>query len=442
MISLAVPVILAEVGWTTMGLVDTAIVGPIGPAAIGAVGLGSIVFLAVALFGMGMLLGLDTLVSQAFGAGRLDRCHHWLLQGVYLSLALMLPEMAVLYGVVASIPLWGLTPEVQALAVPYLRVVTLSVPPLMLYAVFRRYLQAMNTARPVTFALLSANLVNAAVGWSLVYGRFGLPALGAVGTGWATVMSRVYMAVVLLVAIRLRERRRDTGLSGVSRRIDPAALRTLIGLGLPASIQLTLEVGVFAVATALVSRLAAAALAAHQIALNLWSFVFMVPLGLNSAGAVRVGHAVGRGDAGGVRRAGWTALAIGSAFTAMSALVFLLAGRTLVSAFSRDGTVLVIGPSLLAIAGLCLVFDGTQGVATGILRGLGETRIPMLVNLTAHWGFGLPLGYLACFHWGWGVRGLWMGLAAGLIVVGLTLVRTWAVRVRPGTLLNSLPSSS
>jgi len=429
MVSLAVPVILAEIGWTTMGLVDTLMVGPLGPAAIGAVGLGSIVFLAIGIFGMGLLLGLDTLIAQSFGAGRLDQCRHWLRQGVYLALISAVPLSLISFGVTASLPSWGLDAEVLALASPYLNVVTLSVAPLLLYAAFRRYLQAVNLVRPITFALLSANLVNVAVNWVLIYGKLGFPALGATGAAWATVLSRVYMAAVLLVAIRAAGRGRAAAAAG-TRRVDGAALRRLLALGGPAGLQILLEVGVFATATALAGRLAPASLAAHQIAMNLWAFVFMVPLGLNAAGAVRVGQAVGRRDRDGASRAGWTALALAAGFTASSAVVFLVAARPLIGAFSQDGTVLAIGPSLLAIAGVCLVFDGTQGVSTGILRGLGETRIPMAANFAGHWLIGLPLGYAACFWWGWGVQGLWFGLAAGLTAVGSALLVTWSRRVR------------
>jgi len=427
MIGLAVPVVLAEIGWTTMGLVDTLMVGPLGPAAIGAVGLGSIVFLAIGIFGMGLLLGLDTLVAQSFGAGRLDQCQHWLRQGVYLALISAVPLSLLSFGVAASLPLWGLNADVLGVALPYLEVVTLSVAPLLLYAAFRRYLQAVNLVRPITFALLSANLVNVVVNWVLIYGKFGFPALGATGAAWATVLSRVYMAAVLYVAIR--EARRGRARSG-SQGVEWASLRRLVSLGGPAGLQILLEVGVFAAATALAGRLTPAALAAHQIAMNLWAFVFMVPLGLNAAGAVRVGQAVGRRDREGVRQSGWTALALGAVFTASAALVFLLGARPLIGAFSQDATVLATGPSLLAIAGVCLVFDGTQGISTGILRGLGETRVPMFVNFAGHWLVGLPLGYAACFWWGWGVQGLWLGLAAGLTCVGSVLLSTWKRRAR------------
>lgn len=429
MVELAVPVILAEIGWTTMGLVDTLMVGPLGPAAIGAVGLGSIVFLAIGIFGMGLLLGLDTLVAQSFGAGRLDRCQYWLRQGVYLALISAVPFSLLSLGITATLPRWGLNAAVLDIASPYLGVVTLSVTPLLLYAAFRRYLQAVNLVRPITFALVSANFVNIAVNWVLIYGKFGLPALGATGAAWATVFSRVYMAAVLFVAVREAGRGRPGAAAG-AHRVDWAALRRLVVLGGPAGFQILLEVGVFAAATALAGRLAPAALAAHHIAMNLWAFVFMVPLGLNAAGAVRVGQAVGRRDRDGVRRAGWTALVLAALFTASAAVVFLVAARPLIGAFSRDATVLAIGPSLLAIAGVCLVFDGTQGVATGILRGLGETRVPMVANFAGHWLVGLPLGYTACFVWEWGVLGLWLGLAAGLTAVGAALLLTWRRRAQ------------
>jgi MATE family multidrug resistance protein len=429
MAALAVPVILAEVGWVTMGLVDTLLVGPLGPAAIGAVGFGSIVFLSVGVFGMGLLLGLDTVIAQAYGAGRLDRCRHWLEQGVYLSLLIAAPLALLLYGLVATLPAWGIDAEVLPVAVPYMQVLAASVVPLLFYATFRRYLQAVNCVRPVTLALLSANVINAIVGWMLIYGKAGLPALGATGAAWATLVSRVYMAAVLLVAIRLRDRPARANAQRPVVRIHWPSIAHLLRLGVPASLQGVMEVGVFAAASAFISRLAPAALAAHQVALSLWSLAYMMPLGLSSAGAVRVGHAIGRGDRPGVWQAGWTALALGAVLTSFAAATFLLAGRSLIGAFSQDPAVLAIGPSLLGIAGLCVVFDGTQSIGTGILRGLGETRVPAVAALVSFWAIGLPLGYTACFRWGWGAEGMWMGLASGLVLVGAAVLHTWHRRV-------------
>ena len=430
MIALAGPVVLAEVGWVSMAIVDTIIVGPLGPAAIGAVGVGSILFQAVAIFGMGLLLGLETLVSQAFGAGRLDHCHRWLLHGLALGL-LVAPFLTLLVLVgIALLPAWGLSGEVLRLAVPYLRVIVWSLLPLICYAAFRRYLQALAIVKPVTIALLSANVINALGAWALVYGHFGLPALGTTGSGIATLIARIYMAAFLAGAILHYDRRHHVSLFGVSWLPSWSQLMRLARLGLPAATQVTLELAVFAAASALAGRLDAVSLASHQVALNLASLTFMVPLGVASAGAVRVGHAVGRGDASGARAAGWMALALGVGFMAVAAATFIILPGPLFRAFTANEAVIALGARLLLVAGLFQVFDGLQGVTTGILRGLGDTRTPMVSNLVGHWLVGLPLGYTLTFAWRWGVVGLWLGLSAGLVSIALVLLATWQRRIR------------
>lgn len=429
MLALAGPMIVAEVGWMMMGIVDTIMVGRLGPAAIGAVGVGSIIFFTVAVVGMGLMLGLDAFVSQAFGAGRLDECHRWLLHGVYLALLTTLPLVAILAAVRAALPLWGFSNEVLVLIPQYLTVVSFSTAPLLLFAVFRRYLQSMNVVRPIMFALVTANLVNVGANWVLIFGRLGAPALGVAGAAWATVLSRVYMMTALLVALILHDHRYQTGVLRIPLGLETRRLRQLVALGFPAAGQLGLEVGVFGMASALAGRLAPSSLAAHQIALNLAGFTYMFPLGLASAGAVRVGQAVGRGDVPGVRRAGWTALAIAGAIMLTAALAFFLVPRQLLGIFTRDVGVIVTGVSLLVVAAVFQLFDGVQTVATGVLRGLGDTRTPMLSNLAAHWLVGLPIGYALCFTVGWGVQGLWIGLSCGLIVVAIVLLGIWVRRL-------------
>jgi MATE family multidrug resistance protein len=439
MLALAVPVVLAEMGWMTMGIVDTLMVGRLSPEAIGAVGIGSGLFIGVGIFAMGLLLGLDTLVAQAFGAGRIDDCHRWLFHGVALSLLLTAPIMLLLFGVSAALDGWGLDPAVLRLAVPYLDAVTWSVLPLLLYASFRRYLQGMGVVRPIMFALGLANLTNVAANWILIFGKLGAPALGVRGAAWATVLSRVVMAGFLFAVIRYRERER---LFRTPMRIEAAWMRRLVALGFPAAGQVTLEVGVFSAATALAGRLAPVSLAAHQIALNLASFTFMVPLGVASAGAVRVGHAVGRRDRAGAAHAGWTALLLGVGFMACAAGSFLTFPRALIGAFTSDAKVLELGASLLFVAAVFQLFDGVQGVATGVLRGLGDTRWPMFWNLAGHWIIGLPLGYVLCFTAGLGVIGLWWGLSSGLIICAIALLTVWTRHVGRGTPLAHPPLRS
>jgi MATE family multidrug resistance protein len=425
MLALAGPVVLAELGWVAMGIVDTLMVGRLGPEAIGAAGVGTNTFIAIAVFGMGLLLGLDTLVSQAFGANRIDECHRWLVHGVTLALLLTIPLTGIVSVLVWSLDHWGLDRRVLPLTREYLEVVTWSVAPLLLFASFRRYLQATNVVRPVMFALVSANVINALVNWILIFGKLGAPALGVRGAAWATVAARTYMTLFLLATILYRERQ----VSWFPLRIETARVKRLIALGFPAASQITLEVGVFATATALAGRLAPASLAAHQISLNLAAATFMVPYGISSAGAVRVGQAVGRRDWFGVSHAGWTALALGVAFMMTAAAAFLGVPRLLLGAFTADRLVIDIGVRVLRIAAVFQIFDGVQGVTTGILRGLGDTRSPMIWNLAGHWLFGLPVGYTLCFGLGLGVVGLWSGLSIGLIFVAIVLLAVWWRRI-------------
>ena len=427
MVRLAVPVVVAELGWIAMGVVDVAMVGRLGPEAIGAVGVGSVLFFAVVVFGIGALLGLDPLIAQAHGAGRLDECHRWLFHGVWLGLMLSVPLTLVTAAVIATLDRWGLDPGVQRLAGPYFSKILWSILPLLFYTAFRRYLQAVGMATPVMMALVSANLINVLANWLLVFGNLDAPRLGA---AWATCLSRVYLALFLALAILRHDRRHCTGLWHVPRRLELDRLRRLAVLGLPAAIQVSLEVGVFAVVTALAGRFEPATLAGHQIVLNVASVTFMVPLGVGSAGAVRVGHAVGRLDAPGARHAGWAALLLGGGFMSCAAVVFVLAPRAILELFTADPAVTRVGVSLLLVAAVFQLFDGLQGVATGVLRGFGDTRTPMLWNLAGHWFVGLPVGYVLCFWMGWGVSGLWVGLCTGLILVGIVLVAAWWTRAR------------
>jgi MATE family multidrug resistance protein len=430
MLRLAVPVVLAELGWMAMGVVDTMMVGRIDAESIGAISIGRALFLVVAIFGIGLLLGLDTVVSNAFGAGDLRECHLALLHGVYLSLLMTLPLTAVVYGLSGLLDSWGVDPAVRELTLPYVRVVSLSALPVFLYATFRRYLQAINLVRPVMIALISANVVNAAANWVLIFGHLGLPGLGATGAAWATVLSSFYMALFLVAAALLHDRQEGNRLRQLPLRFDFSRLLRLLRLGLPAAAQLLLEVGGFALVTALAGRLAATALAAHQIALNAASLTYMVPLGISAAGAVRVGQALGRGDARGAERAGWTALLLGASFMCLAALAFVVLPAWIVRAFTADSRVIAAGVTLLYVAAVFQLFDGVQVVATGALRGAGDTRTPMLWNFVGYWVLGLPAGYFLCFVLGYGVVGLWIGLSVGLIVVGSILLRAWSRRCR------------
>jgi MATE family multidrug resistance protein len=435
MLALAAPLVVAEVGWVSMGTVDTLMVGRLGAESIAAAGLATMIFFTVAVFAMGLLLGLDPLVAQAFGAGRVDECHRWLVAGVWTAVGVSLPSVGIVYVLRAGLVFWGLPADVFVLTQLYLGVLVWSLPPFLFYVAFRRYLQAMNIVAPVTMTLIVANGVNAVANWILIFGHAGAPALGLCGSAIATVVARTFMAVTLLAVILAHEAHMTPRLRHTPLALDVSRIRVLVGIGLPAAGQVLFEVGVFALATALAGRVSADALAANQIALNMASLTFMVPYGIGSAGAVRVGQAIGRGDPLGARAAGWTAIVLGVMFMALASSTFLTFPRALVRAYTTDERVVAIGVALLFVAAIFQLFDGLQGVTTGVLRGAGDTRTPMFWNLGGHWLVGLPLGYYWCFRLGRGVVGLWWGLSTGLVICGIALLLTW---IRKGTALAPL----
>jgi len=423
---LGVPVVFGQVGIMAMQLVDTALVGRLGPEAIGAVGVGSAVFFVVFLFGIGLLAGLDRVVSFDWGAGRVDRCRRSMVQGVLLALGAGTVLTALLVLLAGRLEDFGVPAAMAAPARAYLRVLALSVPFSLVYTAMRQTLQATGDTTAAAVIAIAANLVNLLANLGLVFGRFGLPALGVVGSGWATVASRASMVLALTVYAGFTPVGAPRGLS---LRPDRGLLRDLLALGLPAGLQYGVETAVFTATTLLVSRLGAVPLAAHQVVMLVASFTFQIPLGMASAGAVRVGQALGAGDGAGARRAGWTAVGLGVGLMALSACVLLLAAAPIAGAFSPDAEVVGLAANLLAIAGMFQIFDGAQVTFTGVLRGAGDTRTAMWANLGGHWLVGLPLGWTLCFRRGAGAAGMWLGLAAGLAGVATLLLFAWRRRI-------------
>jgi len=426
LVTLAIPVVLSELGWMAQGVVDTIMVGRLGPAAIGAVALGNAVFYTPSLFGIGLLLSLDTVVSQAFGRKDYDDCHRWLAQGIYLALAITPPLVLLILAASFGLIHFGIAPEVAVPGAAYMRLLAWSLPPLLVYGATRRYLQGVGQVRVITVTYILANLLNWAGNWALIYGHLGFPAMGVRGSALSTVVARVGMAVALIGFAWRYERKRGHPLFRHWAGPQLDRIRALIRLGLPAAGQIVMEVGAWNTATLSAGWLTPIALATHQIAINYASVTYMVPLGVSAAAAVAVGHAVGAGDLPRARRAGWLAIGIGTAFMIVAALVFWAIPGPLIELFTRDPRVLAIGPGLLGIAAAFQIFDGVQTVCTGSLRGLGETRTPMVANFIGYWILGLPLGLFLCFGLGWGIYGTWIGLTLALIVISSILLHRWS----------------
>jgi MATE family multidrug resistance protein len=447
MLRLAAPLAMAELGWMAMGFVDTIMAGRLGAASIGAGSLGGMLFYPIAICGTGMLAGMDTLVAQAFGARDDAACRRTLVQGLWIA-AGVAPVVALLLAL--TVPLLraiGTNPRIMELLGPFVHALLWGVLPLLFYAAFRRYLQAMNIVKPITFAVISANFLNFAGNWLFMYGNWGAPRLGLEGSGFSTSISRVYIAFVLLVAVlhhertaRLRSRLgteldsepRPSGSGGAvvydarfGWRPQWTLIRRLIALGFPSAMQILAEGAVFGIVTVMAARFDEVSLAAHSIAVNVISITYMVPLGISSAAAVRVGQAVGRKSPHGIAVSGWTALLLGAGFMGSAGLALALVPRWIARLYTPEAAVIAASAALLRIAALFEIFDGLQVVATGALRGLGDTRTPALAHLAGYWMIGLPVAYVLCFTYGWGVTGIWVGLTSALILIGLILLAAW-----------------
>lgn len=429
-IGLALPLVAVQLGWMLMGLVDTLMVGRLSARDLAAVALGNLFFMGIISFGMGLLMALDPLVAQAVGARDRLAAARAVQRGLVLAVLLALPITIALLPAVPILSALRQPGEVIPLAAGYVYACLPGLLPLYIFYALRQSLQAHGRVAPVLWAVAGANLANVLLNWMLVYGRLGFPALGAVGAGWASTGARLLMALGLLAA----------GWPVLGRllrpwRRDAFALRPLgrmMRLGAPVGLMTMLEFTAFGVTGLLMGWFGEVPMAGHQIALNLASFTFMVPLGIASSGSVLVGHAVGRGDLPGARRESGAALVLGVGFMTASALIFLAMPRLLAGAFTTDPAVLAVAAALLPIAGFFQVFDGTQVVCAGLLRGMGDTRFPMLGNLVGFWVLGIPAGALLALRFGLGPAGLWWGLVVGLGAVGLLLLARTAVLLRRG----------
>jgi len=420
LLTLAVPVVTVQVGMMLMGVVDTLMVGHVSPAALAAVALGNLYFFAVAIFGMGVLMGLDPIIAQAVGAQDEPAIARGVQRGMLLAALLATPAMILLWPA-GQVFRWLEQPaDVVPLAAVYARFVIPGVLPFLVFAVLRQTLQAMGRLRSIVITIVAANLLNILLNYALVYGHFGMPPLGVAGSSIATTCSRWIMALLLL------------GLSWpvLRRHLLPvrpevfqlAPLMRMLRLGAPIGAQFELEYGAFGLTGVLMGRLGTNQMAGHQVALNLASLTYMVPLGVSAAVAVLVGQAVGRGDALGARRSARTALLVAATFMLVTATLFLTIPRSLASLYTNADAVLVMAAALLPLAGTFQVFDGIQVVASGVLRGLGDTRSPMIINIIGFWIVGIPTSLFLGFRAGLGARGLWWGLVLGLASVAVILL--------------------
>ncbi len=425
LVKLAAPLAAVHAGMQLMSVVDVAVFGRVGAAALGGSGLAAGAYMFLSIFGVGIVLALDPLIAQALGAGEARRASGLLWQGAWLSLAVGVALGALGVGLSPLLAHAGVTPEVAREAGGYLAVRSLGLPAHLLLTSMRAWLQAAGRTRPLVVAMVLGNLLNGALAALFVFGGADLPAwagplrvvppMGAAGAALASVL--VTIAQVVLLAPSLGVPRSDGG----SRRPNPPELRLAVRVGLPIGLQMSAEVGIFALVGLLAGRLGDQPLAAHNVALTAASLSFTAALGVGAAASTRVGLFVGAGDLAGARRAGFTALGLGMSVMTASALLFRLVPGPIARLLSDEPSVVAAAVPLLAVAAVFQLSDGLQAVGAGVLRGAGDTRFSFLANVAGHWAIGLPVAAWLGLRGEGSVAGLWWGLCAGLTVVGITL---------------------
>jgi len=427
MVRLAIPVVVVQVGMMLFGVVDTMVVGRLSSEALAAVALGHVAVIAVSSFGVGLLLGIDPLLNQALGGRDRDAFRRSVQRGFVLAGALMIPSTILLLPTAAILSALGQPPETVPLAAAYARISIPGLLPFYGWIVLRLALQAMGRLKPIVATVIGVNLFNLVADWALVFGAGPIPQLGPIGSAWASTIARTLLFVIILIVDR-----KDLW---PLLRFDREAIRwrplvRTARLGLPIGFHLQLEIFAFSVIALLMGGMGTLQMAAHQVAINLASLTFMVPLGVSQATAVRVGNAIGAGNGGGARRAASSGLVLGAGFMMLTAALFIGMPVWLARAYTSVDGVVLLAASLIPIAGFFQVFDGLQVVAAGVLRGAGDTRAPLVVNILGFWLIGLPTSLVLGFRLGFGPQGLWWGLVAGLFVVAVFLLARVAFKLR------------
>ncbi|MEP9372270.1 MATE family efflux transporter [Mesorhizobium sp. KR1-2] len=437
MLALAWPMVLTNLGQTAMTATDVMMMGRLGPDTLAAGALGTSLYFAPMIFGLGLILATSPMMATELGRKRhsVRDIRRTVRQGLWLAVCVSIPIWVFLWQAEAVLAAMGQDPELAAQAGVYVHWLQWAVLPFYGYIVLRSFISALERpgwALAIVFIAVGFNVL---ANWCLMFGNLGFRAMGISGSGLATTLSSLLMFVGMVAVVTLQSNFRRYSLFGRFWRPDWPRFMGLLKLGLPIAGIMAFEVTIFNAAAMVMGLIGAASLAAHAIAIQIASITFMVPLGLSQAVTVRVGLAYGARNRDGISRAGWTALVLGVGFMALAALVMVLLPEMLIGAFidlddPRNATVIGLAVSFLAFAGLFQVVDGAQSVAAGMLRGLHDTRVPMIYAALGYWGIGLPLGMLFAFPLGLQGVGIWIGLSSGLAAVAALLLLRWMRRDR------------
>jgi len=418
---LAGPLIIGQLTSFGMNFVDTVMAGRLGTVDLGAIAIGSSVWAAGLLFVLGVTMSVSPAVSQLDGAGRREQAGEMTRQALWIALALAGLQFLVMRNAGWVMTALEVEPAVAGLALGYLKAMSWGAPALSLMLVLRFFAEGAGYTRPTMYIGVFGIACNIPLNYVLMFGKLGFPQMGAVGCGWATTIVFWLQLLALAMYVRGREQFRPFKLFQRFSRPGWLEIGGLLKVGLPIGVMIFFEGGMFVSAALLIGTLGALPIASHQVAINFASMAFMVPLGMAGAITVRVGNAIGRGDPEGARRAGMVGIALAGGIGMISALVMFTLPGWIARIYTADREVIDLAASLLLFAAVFQVSDGLQVASAGALRGLKDTRVPMIYSLLSYWLIGLSLGAWLTFQRGWGAHGMWMGLAGGLSVAALLM---------------------
>ena len=418
-IKLAWPVSLGQLGHVTLGVVDSVMVGQVGTDSLAAASLVNGLFFLVIVLGIGMTMATTPLVSIAKGENSFNKCSIILNQSIIVNVVFSILLTIIVYYLAFLIPFLNQPEHVAVLAVSYLKILSYSIIPFLLFQTYRQYVEGLSITKPPMYIAIAANIINFFGNWVLIYGNLGFNAMGLNGAGYSTLFTRIFMVTAIFVYVKKSKKLNQFNPVRVDKWIDFKIIKKIISIGLPSGLMYTLEVGAFAFSAIMVGWLGSIQLAAHQIAISLSSISYMIILGISAAGTIRVGNALGERNKTKIRRAGFTAIIIGVIFMILSGTSFIILNKFFPSLYIENIKVIEVASNLLIIAALFQISDGIQAIGVGILRGLTDVKIPLFITFVAYWVFAVPLGYIFGFKLRFGVIGIWSALLIGLTIAAI-----------------------
>lgn len=418
---LAYPVMLSQLGHVMVGVADSIMVGRLGAEPLAAVSLGNSLFNIALMFGIGISYAITPLVALADGEGAHHQSTEILKHGSLINFFTGMLLFTLLVGSTYGFYYLNQPTEVIDLAIPYFLIISVSLIPFMIFQTYKQFAEGLSVTKQAMYIIIISNLVNIILNYILIFGKMGMPALGLNGAGWATLISRIILLMIMAVYIHKSTRYTIYLRNFVLQNFSKGSFKKMLKIGIPTGMQFIFEVGAFSFAAIMMGWLGATSLAAHQIALNMAAISYMMATGISAAATVRVGNQLGRKDYFNMRRAGFSAFIMGIIFMAMAGLIFIIGRDFLPTLYINEMDVIEVASSLLVIAAFFQISDGVQVVGLGALRGMADVKIPTFITLIAYWILGLPIGYILSFKFNIGPEGIWYGLLIGLSSAGILL---------------------